>query len=302
MKKFIPLFFMFLFIIPFLVGCRGTVVTTIVAEGELISRDVAISGNINAIDILGVFDVTVSIGDVSSVSMYVQDNIWEITQTSFANSTFSTRLQRGLFISFSQAERPRIHITTPSLTSATLGGVTIVNLGEITRDSFILNTSGNSKVEMSFYGRTLNVYASNTSKIDLSGEAQHLIVSTAGNAELNAENFTASNNLTITASNTSAIATNFVGQNATIHASGNSHINLSGTAQFVSVTASNTANLQALYLIAQEYIINGSNATRFYVHATDSIGGTLSNSSRVTYCGSPVVNVVTSGTASIVAR
>ena len=181
MKKVIVLFAI-IAISFLLVGCGPN---TLRPEGELVSRSQEVE-TFNAISIGGVFNVTFQHGTETSVVLYVQDNLYEITEISVSNNVLNIRIRSGYGITMAASTpRPRIYITAPTLTSAILSGQTTSTI-EVEESSFTLTASGQSRVTLTGSAPTLTVTASGQSDVSAFGlGSANATVTASGQSNVN---------------------------------------------------------------------------------------------------------------------
>lgn len=118
-----------------------------------------------------VYSVTLHGNNLSAVNAEVQDNILRISNTA------GVRYQQLV-----------VEVTLPTLTSLRLQGASDVDTeGSFVGDSLNVYIAGAAKLDMDLHYTAVEIKAAGASAVDLKGTAEHLVITTMGAADIDAE-------------------------------------------------------------------------------------------------------------------
>lgn len=114
------------------------------------------------IDVSGAVDVEVVGQKDFKVDVQADDNILELVQTEVSGDTLKIYVKERISV----RSPIKIFVSMPELTGVEISGASKFNGNNIKTDSFELNVSGASKVELNGEANKLNIDASGASKIN----------------------------------------------------------------------------------------------------------------------------------------
>ena len=165
-------------------GCSGG--SSVEGRGEMVSRDFNVT-NFNAINFSGPYNVTWQQGPAISVTAVMQENLFNYFNVLVSNSVLRADFSRSITVRGNNT--PRIYITAPYLESAHFHGATnATDWDTIYAEAFYLNTSGAGNITLNLEVDNLILFASGTSDITISGNANVTDVVVMGTGSISAEN------------------------------------------------------------------------------------------------------------------
>jgi len=179
-----------------------------------------------AINIGGFWDVVFRQAESHSVAIEMSDNLFEYlnieVQNGVLHATLNTR--RGVGIEFGNAGNPLITVYSPYISELNLSGFSnAIGWDTITAQNFTLNASGFVNININLDVETLNMDASGSSTIQLSGYTNVADITLSGFGTISAFNLQT--------------------QDARVIASGSSNINIA-VSEYLNATAEGFSNVQ----------------------------------------------------------
>jgi len=179
-KNFIGIFIL-IGVIFLLSGC----IQGVRGSGQMVSRDFDVE-DFNALDIDGSYEVTWRQGDNVSVTVEMQENLFDFLRVTVRQDTLHVDSTRNFRTS--SGNRPRIYIYTPYLEMVSFSGaVSADNWDTIYGESFSLDGSGAASINMSLEVEMLEIDLSGAGDFTLSGSAYVTDISVSGAAEISAD-------------------------------------------------------------------------------------------------------------------
>jgi len=167
-------------VVVLLVGCTRGVRGT----GAMVARDFEIE-DFTALDIRGGYHVTWRQSDNVSVTVEMQENLFDYLQVSVEGNTLSVNSTRNFHTS--SRNRPQIYIYTPYLEMVSFyGAINAENWDIVSGESFSINGYGATNVNISLAVETLEIDLSGAGDFTLSGTAETANIITAGAANVSA--------------------------------------------------------------------------------------------------------------------
>jgi hypothetical protein len=179
----------------FFSGIRGSGVS------QIEKREVA---NFKQIDVSGMIEVEVVAQKGFSVEVEADDNLMEYVKTEVDGDTLKLYTKNRI----SPRTKIRVMISMPELTGADVSGVSKLTAHDLKTESFNLDVSGASKIEINGEARNLKIEASGASKIN----AENLKVSNADIDVSGATQVTVNATEEVRADASGASKVNYVGQ------------------------------------------------------------------------------------------
>lgn len=154
MKK--TLLFILLLSTLSLLSCNGVYHSSVVGNGDTIKKKISAT-EFSTVDASHAFDITISVGNETSVSVEADENILKYVEAYVKNKTLYLGIENNINIH----GNIRAIISTPELNKVDLSGACKINVDGINTDKFVVDMSGACKG--TFSGKTDKLY------IDLSG-------------------------------------------------------------------------------------------------------------------------------------
>ena len=185
----------FFTIIPFLAlvlsGCMTVQIGGIGGDGVRGAGDVVSqsfqTGNFTAVDIRGVYRVFYRQSGEPSVTVEMQENLFEYLQVSVNDGTLLIDSDRDF--NTTDANRPRVYIYAPQLTGATFSlAVSASEWDTIYAQSFFINAEGAANINIPLEVETLDINASGAVNLQLSGNAENASINVEGAVNVSANN------------------------------------------------------------------------------------------------------------------
>ena len=168
-------------VIILLSGCVGGVRGT----GSMVSRDFEVD-DFNALNIGGSYQITWRQSDDMSVTVEMQENLFEFLQVTVRGDTLHIDSNRSF--NTSSSNRPRVYIYAPYLEMVDFSGaVSADNWDTIYGESFVLSGSGAADVNLALEVETLDIDLSGAGDFTLSGRADIVDIDLSGAAEVSAD-------------------------------------------------------------------------------------------------------------------
>jgi len=169
-------------VVILLSGCIGGVR----GSGSMVSRDFEVD-DFSALDIGGSYHVTWRQGDSVSVTVEMQENLFDYLRVSVRGDTLNIDSTRSF--NTSSSNRPRVYIYTPYIEMVNFSGaVSADSWDTIYGESFSLNGSGAVEVNMTLEVETLDIDLSGAGDITLAGSADTVDINASGAADITADN------------------------------------------------------------------------------------------------------------------
>jgi hypothetical protein len=165
--------------------------------GSRVSEDFTVS-NFNGIDIDGDYVIIFNYSVENSVTVYMQENLFEYLNVSVQNEILRVNSDRPF--STTTANRPRIYVYAPALEYMSLSGaVTAEDWDTVNAHSFSVNASGAVSGTISINVSELDITVSGAADLELSGSASSAHISLSGAGNIEAENLQTENTVMIVA-------------------------------------------------------------------------------------------------------
>ena len=177
-------------VIIMLVGCMG-IGGGVRGTGPMTSRDFEVE-DFNALNIGGAYDVIWQQSDSVSVTVEMQENLFDFLRVSVRQDTLHVDSTRSFHTS--SENTPRVYIFTPYLEMVSFSGaVNAENWDTIEGESFTINGSGAANISISLEVETLDIELSGAGDFTLSGNAHTVNIIASGAAEVSADDLQTSN-------------------------------------------------------------------------------------------------------------
>lgn len=181
--------------ISFFKSIKGSGVT------KVEKRDVA---GFKKIDVSGAIEVEIAAQKDFGVEVEADDNLLEYVKTEVDGDTLKIYTKSRIW----KHNKIRVVISMPELTEAEVSGVSTITANNIKTDSFKLDVSGASKIEINGEAKDLKIEASGTSKIN----AENLRVANADVEVSGATSVTVNATEEVKAEASGASKINYVGE------------------------------------------------------------------------------------------
>ena len=219
-----------------LAGC-----SRITGSGNVITKPISVSP-FSKLEVGSAFEVTVSFGDQSALTLHVDDNVANYVDAGVSGQTLHIGLKRGTSVSNATL---KADVTAPSLTSIELSGASRVHLsGELSGRSAKVTASGASRLDGSIRMDEIALSLSGASNATLSGTAARLVVSGSGASQVEAVDVQ-STDLEISLSGAS-VATVAVSGTISAELSGASNLRYKGSPRFSKKAVSGASTIEPI--------------------------------------------------------
>ena len=197
-------------------GVRGT--------GEMTSRDFEVE-DFSALDISGGYEVTWRQSDNVSVTVEMQENLFDFLRVSVRGDTLRVDSTRNFRTS--SGNTPRVYIYTPYLEMVSFSGaIDASDWDTIEGESFSIDGSGAGDISISLDVETLEIDLSGAGDFTLTGSAHTTNINVSGAAEISADDLqTSSTNINLSGAGTVDIA---VSDHLSVDISGAGHVRYTG--------------------------------------------------------------------------
>ena len=153
--------------------------------GDMVSRDFQVD-NFYAIDISGAYVVTYTQSQASSLTVEMQENLFQHLDVEVRNGTLYVSSNRTFNVT--AANMPRLYIYTSSLQEASFAGaVEASNWDIISTQNFTLNAAGGSSINIGLDVEHFELGVAGGTSIELYGNATTAYISGAGGLSVSAE-------------------------------------------------------------------------------------------------------------------
>jgi hypothetical protein len=142
------------------------------------------TGDFNAIEVGGIFEVEVVAQKEFSVEVEADDNLLQFIRTEVKGETLEISTDNKI----SPKGRIRVRVSAPNVESLQVSGVSNVSVANLKNDSLKVHSSGASKIKVNGETKDLEIELSGASKIDaenLKAENADVAGSGASNASVN---------------------------------------------------------------------------------------------------------------------
>ena len=194
MKKFSPLIIiltLMIFSLFFQVSCRF-----VEGSGNIITEERAVSG-FNSISISGGINLVIEQTGNESLNIEADDNVIPLVRASVKNG----KLKIGLAaVNLRPVGTINCYVTVKDINSISVSNSVEVICDELRVDELTINMSNASRGEMVVYADKIKAKLTNSSHLDISGEASTQMISISNIGEYNAEGLI-SNECEVTARN-----------------------------------------------------------------------------------------------------
>jgi len=159
-------------------GIRGT--------GEMVTRDFEVE-DFSALEIRGAYEVTWRQSDIASVTVEMQENLFDYLQVSVEEDMLYVSSTRNF--NTRNRNRPRIYIYSPDLeTVSFFGAINAENWDTITGEKFAIYGAGASNVDISLAVENLNLGLEGAGNFNLEGNADAANIIVLGAVDVSARN------------------------------------------------------------------------------------------------------------------
>jgi len=241
-------------------------------------RDVS---TFSAIDASSMFTITVTKGDVESLTITANEELMPYLKSEVKNGVLKLYYQENKQNRRKQYKSsPEVHITMKQLQKIDLSGSCRLTVnGVFESKKFVAGLSGASSLKLEINAPEMTIGASGASKINLQGKTT---------------------NANIDASGSSTMHLNLQATKVGVDVSGASGISLSGKADRALFDASGASKINAFDFEINKAVTNLSGSSRLQVNATDELSIQVSGMSFVSYKGNPTFkSIETSGMSKI---
>lgn len=205
-------------------------------DGELVSQNRAVSG-FKGINVSGGFAVEITQGNSESVRIEAQENLLSSIQTEVKNGVLHIYTSNNI----TNSKGMKAYITLKELNSVSIsGGVKVTGKSTFKANSFDLDMSGGSKVQLAIDTKKLKMDMSGASKVVLTGQADEVAMDMSGASKVDASELEAKR-VRVGASGASAVKV-YAKDALSIDASGATKVDYRGNPKITS-TASPAAKI-----------------------------------------------------------
>jgi len=164
-------------------GCIN--LNTVRGTGSMVSRDFEVE-DFSALNIGGGYQVTWRQGDSISVTVEMQENLFDFLQVSVQGDTLYVNSTRNF--NTTSGNRPRVYVYTPYLEMVSFSGaVRGSNWDTIYGESFSFSGSGAAELNITLEVELLDIDLSGAGDITLSGNAHTVDIVASGAADISAD-------------------------------------------------------------------------------------------------------------------
>jgi len=186
MKKLLSLAAVITFLVV-LSGCNvffgGT--NAITGTGSMTTRSIDAS-NFTGIYLDGVFNVTMNESPNFSVSLTMQENLFDYLETDVSGGTFNVSFSRG--ISIQTGNTPSLVINAPVISNIVISGAAdLTNQGTITASNLTISVHGASDISLNIDVNSLDIIVEGAGNANLTGNAGDVNIRVDGAGDINAE-------------------------------------------------------------------------------------------------------------------
>ena len=259
-------------------NCQTFVVVGSEKNGITEKRDVSA---FSAIDASSMFTITVTKGDVESLTITADEELMPYLKSEVKNGVLKLYYQENKQNRRKQYKSsPEVHITMKQLQKVDLSGSCRLTVnGVFESKKFVAGLSGASSLKLEINAPEMTIGASGASKINLQGKTT---------------------NANIDASGSSTMQLDLQATKVGVDVSGASGISLSGKADRALFDASGASKINAFDFEIKKATTNLSGSSRLQVNAADELSIDVSGMSIVYYKGNPTFkSIETSGMSKI---
>lgn len=204
---------------------------SIKGNGNIQSQDRKVSG-ISGLDVSGGFEVQVTQGNNEGVRIEADENLLSQIKTEVRNGILHIYNEESI----SSKNKMKAYVTLKELNSLDIsGGVKIVGNSIFKPESFKMDLSGASNINLNMETSKITADMSGASKVTLKGKADEVTMNISGASNIDTEELQAKN-VKIEASGASKVKV-FAKDSLHIGASGASHVSYKGTPSISSDTS-----------------------------------------------------------------
>lgn len=221
-------------------------------------------GSFSSISVGGGFDVYITQGSKTSLSVEADENLHDVIKTEIKGNALHISSTQNI----NRAKAQKIHVTVNKLTAINAsGGSDVIVKNELSADNFSINASGGSDIELTLKAKSLNLNLSGGSDVELNGEFDAMNINASGGADLDADDVRM--------------------KSCNIRASGGADVNISGKANSLNVDISGGSDVNADDFVVSSCNVKASGSADAHLHVTESLEAHLSGSSDVVCEGKP---------------
>jgi len=215
-----------------LVGCHIEVtngtslggLTSVTGTSDVVARDFEVD-DFTAIDISGNYEVIWNRASDFSVTVHMQENLFEYLEVGVRGNTLQIRSTRSF--NTTHANRPRIYIDAPELDAVSFSGaIAVRNWDSISGESFSLESAGAVNITLDMQVESFELSVSGAGDLTLSGNADVTDITIAGASTISASDLqTRETNISLAGAGNVDIA---VTDELSVHLTGAGRINYIG--------------------------------------------------------------------------
>jgi len=183
-KRFYALVVMLVVAVAVFAGCNA-IGGSVQGTGPMVSHDITAEG-FTGLSIDGGYDLTFTQSPYFSVSIEIQDNLFEHLDASVRGGVLNIGFSRN--ISTTSGNTPRLYVSAPYLDSLNVRGAVNANI-TLDADELDVDVSGAGNVNLSGSANNLRISiegAANISAFDMVARDVTISLEGAGNADVNA--------------------------------------------------------------------------------------------------------------------
>jgi len=215
-------------VVILLSGCIGGVR----GSGSMVSRDFEVE-DFSALNIGGSYRVTWRQSDSVSVTVEMQENLFEYLQVSVRGDTLYIDSTRNF--NTSSSNRPRVYVYTPYLEMVDFSGaVSADNWDTIEGERFFINASGAANIDITLDVEMLDLDLSGAGDLTLAGTAHIVDIIASGAADISADDLqTSETSISLSGAGSVDIA---VSDHLSVDLSGAGRVRYTGTRLLIKVS------------------------------------------------------------------
>jgi len=252
--------------------------TTMFTFGQ--KKEIRSVSDFTGIDASGAFDITVTKGDMESLTIEANDEVMQYVRSEVKNGVLRLYLEKGAQKKVKNIKPLKASVVMKDLDKVSLSGACKITANDLfTPESFNGNCAGSSDMTINVNTGQLNIKASGSSKIRMKANV-------TGNAKMNV-------------SGSSNIQGELKVNDMTFTSSGSNKVDLTGSATDMVIDVAGSSKFNAGGFIVKTTTIQSSGSCKITINAVDTLKIHSSGSSTITYKGSPAIEINSSGSSKV---
>ena len=162
----------------------GGGIGSVSGQGPMVERDFQVA-EFTSLNISGAFNITWRESADVSVTVVMQENLFEHLSVSVTGGTLALESERGFSVSVGNT--PRLYINSPLIEGiSSEGAVTASDWDTVHSQNFTINVEGAANIDLEMEVNTLNLVSAGAANINLTGNVDNanLRIDGAGNVEI----------------------------------------------------------------------------------------------------------------------